>query len=164
MDIEATIEDLEAQAYFASLGATGIGDASKEIVQVNYSSPENPTCYLSRPLIGKDFIAGFDTKRQDGKSVWLLIPTTALQSVQSSLGEIEVGELEAIHLLRGKLLGERIQVRLVNRVPAISGILIKVQENLLSIQLPSLSLIHVNLTAVQNLAVEKLKIRDRHWA
>jgi len=164
MDIDAAIEDLEAQAYFASIGVAETPKYSKVIIQVDYISPESPTSYLSWPIIGKDFIAGFDAKGQDGKLAWLLIPTRALQSITSTFGEIEMEELEAIGLLSKKVLGERVQVRFVNRSSAISGVLIRVQENFLSIRLPSLNLIHVNLSAVRYLAVEKLKTRDQHSA
>lgn len=164
MDIDATIEDLEAQAYFASLGAPEVPETSKGIIQVNYLSPEDPSCFLSWPLIGKDFIAGFNSKGQGLKSAWLLIPISALQSMESTLGQIEIGDLEALHFLTSKLLGASIQVRQMHRAPTISGVLIRVQENLLSIQLPSQNLIHVTLAGVQHLVVEKLKIRDEHWA
>jgi hypothetical protein len=155
MDIEATIEDLEAQAYFASIVSIQTLQPAKVILQVNLIERAQ-TFFLSWPLIGKDFVAGFDTKAIGEKPVWLLIPLTAVALINSYFTEIDVTLLFARDLLQGKLLGSKVAIRTSNNERAISGLLVGVQENFLSLRLPSLQLVHFSFGSLKCLVVEKL--------
>lgn len=155
MDIEAAIEDLEAQAYFASIVSIQTQQPAKVILQVNLIERDQ-TFFLSWPLIGKDFVAGFDTKAMGEKPVWLLIPMTAVAFIYSYFAEIDVTELFARDLLQGKLLGSKVAIRASNNEAAISGLLVSVQENFLSLRLPSWQLVHFSIGSLKCLVVEKL--------
>jgi len=155
MDIEAAIEDLEAQAYFASIVSIQTQQPAKVILQVNLIERDQ-TFFLSWPLIGKDFVAGFYTKATGEKPVWLLIPMTAVALINSYFTEIDVTELFARDLLQGKLLGSKVAIRTSNNEAAISGLLVSVQENFLSLRLPSWQLVHFSIGSLKCLVVEKL--------
>jgi len=155
MDIEAAIEDLEAQAYFASIVSIQTQQPAKVILQVNLIERDQ-TFFLSWSLIGKDFVAGFDTKAMGEKPVWLLIPMRSIAFIYSYFTEIDVTELFARDLLQGKLLGSKVAIRTSNNEAAISGLLVSVQENFLSLRLPSLQLVHFSIGSLKCLVVEKL--------
>jgi len=155
MDIDSAIEDLEAQAFFASISSRQTQQPAKVILQVNLIARET-TFFLAWPLIGKDFVAGFDTKASGNKPVWLLIPITAVESMNSNFADIQVAELFARDLLQSRIIGSKIAIRTLNNEAAISGSLISLQENYLSLRLPSRQLVHVPIGSLKFLAVEKL--------
>lgn len=72
MNIEATLEDLEAQGYFATQTSLQTNDRTGVcgLVRVNFAD-SSPTKYLARPILGANFIGGFTTNQPS--SNWLAI-------------------------------------------------------------------------------------------
>ncbi len=161
MDIEATIEDLEAQAYFASIGSPASSQGSGVVLRVHFNSAEAQISYLSWPLLGRDFIAGFDAKSVLNKPTWQLIPFSAVQSIE---GNVESNALFASELLESRLLGSRICIRHISGGPTSSGILTAVMGDLLSLQLASSQVIHFPFSSLRILVVEKLNGSNPNWA
>jgi hypothetical protein len=96
MNLDALIEDLEAEGYFASSAGEvneDIQDYCKLILVVREDKPD---LYLSLPLLGKDFIAGFTATTS--KSSWMVIQDymfvmpqdlgTSIQKTKATLKEI----------------------------------------------------------------------------
>ena len=80
MNIDSTIEDLEAQAYFASQIAK-TDDTFSLIVEVELQQTEYETKRLSMALIGLDFVAGFLEAHSQTSTSWVLIPNNSINSI-----------------------------------------------------------------------------------
>lgn len=106
MNIDSTIEDLEAQAYFASQIAK-TDDTFSLIVEVELQQTEYETKRLSMALIGLDFVAGFLEAQSQTSISWLLIPNTSINSITLSRGSLEESlvELSASAFIESKLRG-----------------------------------------------------------
>jgi len=164
MDIEATIEDLEAQAYFASLGLPQRSQRSKARVQVNLNVENSEACLLSMPLIGADFLAGFSNISFGHNRAWLLIPNTAIQSFVIIEGEIESSGESANNFLENRLLGAHLNISTLVNSPLISGIVLGSSDGLLRLRLVSMRELYVPMHSVKFLAVEKISSLNKQSA
>ena len=96
MNLDALIEDLEAEGYFASNESEVNEDNQDYCKLLLVVREDKPDLYLSLPLLGKDFIAGFTTSTS--KSSWMVIQDymfvlpqdlgTSIQKTKATLKEI----------------------------------------------------------------------------
>ena len=96
MDLDALIEDLEAEGYFASSASEVNKDNQDYCKLILVVRQDKPDLYLSLPLLGKDFIAGFTATTS--KSSWMVIQDymfvlpqdigTSIQKTKATLKEI----------------------------------------------------------------------------
>jgi hypothetical protein len=149
MDLDVLFEDLEAQGYFHS--KPQVEEASTENSKLVRVELQNNSHLLSSPLLGLDFIAGFELRNNSIR--WLIIPFHKIQQIQS----VEAGtslldtQSDLISLIETKLLGR--QIRIMNPEQTIQGILIGISNNCLQIQAEDLLWLPVKSLGV--LVVEK---------
>jgi hypothetical protein len=126
MNIDSTIEDLEAQAYFASQ-MTRSNDKFSLVIDVELLKPEQQTRRLSVALIGLDFVAGFLERR----TTWILIPNHSISSItlQKGLLEESLVELSASAFIESKLRGASISIKQLGRVKPNQGKLTNILGN-----------------------------------
>jgi len=106
MNLDALLEDLEAQGYFASTEIEAAPESHAPCRSVTVVRSDCPAVSLAMPLLGKDFIAGFQNRIT--KSSWLLIQDysylkpldqgNALQSTQLSFKKVVQKHLIGVSL------------------------------------------------------------------
>ena len=155
MNIDSTIEDLEAQAYFASQ-ITRSNDKFSLVINVELLKLEQQTKRLSMALIGLDFVAGFLEAHSQTSTSWLLIPNTSISSITLSRGSIEESlvELSASTFVESKLRGASISIKQAGRVKPSQGKLVNILGNQLVLKSSGLQLLP--LESIEWLAVDSL--------
>ena len=151
MNIDSTIEDLEAQAYFASQ-LTRSNDKFSLVIDVELLKPEQQTKCLSMALIGLDFVAGF----LERSTTWILIPNHSISSItlQKGLLEESLVELSASAFIDSRLRGASISIKQLGRVKPDNGKLTNILGNQLFLKASALQLIP--LESIEWLAVDSL--------
>jgi hypothetical protein len=155
MNIDSTIEDLEAQAYFASQIAK-TDDTFSLIVEVELQQTEYETKRLSMALIGLDFVAGFLEAHSQTSTSWLLIPNNSISSITLSRGSLEESlvELSASAFIESKLRGASISIKQDGRVKSFHGKLVNILGNQLVLKSAGVQLLP--LESIEWLAVDSL--------
>jgi hypothetical protein len=153
MDIDSTIEDLEAQAYFASQ-ITRSCDKFSLVIDVELLKPEHQTKRLSMALIGLDFVAGFLDSHLQPSNTWIFIPNHSISSVTLKQGLLEESlvELSASAFIESRLRGASISIKQARRVKPNQGKLVKTLGNQLVLKVSTLQLIP--LESIEWLAVD----------
>lgn len=151
MNIDSTIEDLEAQAYFASQ-MTRFNEKFSLVIDVELLKPEQQTKRLSMALIGLDFVAGF----LERSITWILIPNHSISSItlQKGLLEESLVELSASAFIDSKLRVASIAIKQLGRVKPNQGKLVKILGNQLVLKASTLQVIP--LESIEWLAVDSL--------
>ena len=149
MNIDSTIEDLEAQAYFASQ-MTRFNEKFSLVIDVELLKPEQQTKRLSMALIGLDFVAGF----LERSITWILIPNHSISSItlQKGLLEESLVELSASAFIDSKLRVASIAIKQLGRVKPNQGKLVKILGNQLVLKASTLQVIP--LESIEWLAVD----------
>jgi len=153
MDVEATIEDLEAQAYFASFTGDPLSKSETAIIQVCFDELAESTCYLKQPLLGSDFIAGFPAKVG---SKWIIFPISGVTSLIEISGVITQTEISMSELIREALLGAQVILRPSAHSPIVAGAIKEILGSLVRIESVNRTVSLFPLTNIHSLAVEKL--------
>jgi|GEM_PF-2420041 len=126
MNLESTLEDLEAQGYFASqIGSkqTAIPLVSR-LVRISFAF-QLADKYLTSPILGRNFIGGFLANQSS--SAWHAINLKTISHIENIAGErlieIPASLLEIIeqHLLHVPLEIGLQQIRVTGKVTAIQG-------------------------------------------
>jgi len=151
MNIDSTIEDLEAQAYFASQ-MTRSNDKVSLVIDVELLKPEQQTRRLSVALIGLDFVAGF----LERSTTWILVPNHSISSItlQKGLLEESLVELSASAFMDSKLRGASISIKQLGRVKPNQGKLTNILGNQIVLKASTHQVIP--LESIEWLAVDSL--------
>jgi len=149
MNIEATLEDLEAQGYFQS--------QSKPIKQINISKKvrisllddDQSSFLLTSPIRGIDFIAGFVSVAN-----WRIFPSRFIQSVLfiDEGEELLSSDLGLAELLEQKFTEVVLRISFDKQVPDICGELRSVDGDWLLIGNQLVPIAAVKCIAVENLS------------
>jgi len=149
MNIEATLEDLEAQGYFQS--------QSKPIKQINISKKvrisllddDQSSFLLTSPIRGLDFIAGFVSVAN-----WRIFPSRFIQSVLflEEAEEVLSSDLGLAELLEQKFTDVVLRISFDKQVPDICGDLRSVDGDWLLIGNQLVPINSVKCIAVENLS------------
>jgi hypothetical protein len=155
MNIDSTIEDLEAQAYFASQLAK-TNDTFSLVIEVELLKPEQQSKRLSMALIGLDFVAGF----LERSTTWILIPNHSISSMtlQKGLLEESLVELSASAFIESKLRGASISIKQLGRVKPNQGKLTNILGNHIVLKASTLQVIP--LESIEWLAVDSLSTEN----
>lgn len=155
MNIDSTIEDLEAQAYFASKTETSIRSTPLSLEVISREEIE-PAKRLSIALVGLDFVAGFTDTNYLNNTNWQLIPNTAVSSISVLFGDLESAlvELTMSDFLASKLIREHVLIKIATNNSPAYGKLLQVFGNFAVVDSGSVQLI--GLQSIQWLAVDKL--------
>jgi hypothetical protein len=154
MDIEATLEDLEAQGYFQTITAEPKAPATAKAVRISFSDKDETSLVLTAPIQGQDFIAGFISNYELVQ--WLIIPSSsihAISAMQVTASPLQT-ELRFFDLVTEKLIGIDLRIKFLKQFPEVSGKLKYIQGEWLTVE--SLTTVQVPISAIGYVAVEKL--------
>lgn len=151
MNIDSTIEDLEAQAYFASQ-VTRSNDKFSLVIDVELLKPEQQSKRLSMALIGLDFVAGF----LERSITWILIPNHSISSITLHRGLLEesIVELSSSVFVDSKLRGASISIKQLGSAKPNQGKLAQIFGNQIVLKASTLQVIPLEST--EWLAVDSL--------
>jgi len=129
MNLDAVFEDLEAQGYFQSKANNALRELSScKMLRVQL---RNTTHLLSSPLLGEDFLAGFELK--NNRLSWLILPISQIHEMESVDGGDELLSTESslTDLMTLKLIGKTLKI--VNGDSIVSGLVQGVSSNTLQL-------------------------------
>jgi hypothetical protein len=151
MNIEALIEDLEAQGYFESHKPTQSEKRTSNSIRLLFNSNDEASQLLFSPLIGTDFICGVTSDFQ-----WQITPICSLASltILDNSEELLETEMSFTDLVTRVLIGVDVKITF-NHSPSLSGRILGVSGQWLA--LPS---IRVPLVSIRSLVVENLSAID----
>jgi len=161
MNVESTIEDLEAQAYFASIETSSREHIETPLVRISFLALEEAELYLKAPMLGTDFIAGFNLKPQGAEMNWLLIPMSSIQRIDTLSGSLQQVRIviSAEQVLNRKLIGSKVSISQGISFPKLAGELVGAVDGLVEIEHSGTS--HVPLCSIRLLLVEKFSTRNK---
>jgi hypothetical protein len=161
MNVESTIEDLEAQAYFASIEKPRREHEETPVVRISFMALDEGEVYLKAPMLGTNFIAGFNMKSEGASMHWLLIPIFSIQRIaiiSGSLQQVRIG-ISAKQVLNQKLIGSKVLISQGVNFPKLSGELVGAVDGLLEIEHSGTS--HVPVSSIHFLIVEKFSTTNK---
>jgi hypothetical protein len=160
MNIDSTIEDLEAQAYFASQ-TTFSTDKLTLIIDVELHNPERQTIRLSMAMVGFDFVAGFLKFQSQRNFTWVLIPNHSVNSIDIHQGSVEesIVEISASAFIISKLKDASISIKQFHRLKPSQGRLLNTLGNQLFTKGANLQIFP--LEGIEWLAVDNLSADNR---
>jgi hypothetical protein len=86
MNLESTLEDLEAQGYFASQGKPqeALASAPSRLVRISFEK-ETADKFLASPILGSNFIGGFSVNQMSPK--WQAINLKNVAHIENLEGQ-----------------------------------------------------------------------------
>lgn len=159
MNIEALIEDMEAQGYFAASKDEREEHLGDFCQQVLVTRKDLVDVYLSLPLLGKNFIAGFNAKNT--KSVWLIVQNYQFLVLQDEGTRLQRAKLSLKTVLRSHLIGVLVRVGITGASSELIGYVIRVRgENVEFVSLAAQRIL-IPLLSLTYVVVEKLSIETK---
>jgi hypothetical protein len=161
MNVESTIEDLEAQAYFASIETPSRVHTETPVVRISFLALDEVEIYLKAPMLGTDFIAGFNMKSDGASMHWLLIPLLSIQRIaviSGSLQHVRIG-ISAEQVLNQKIIGSKVSISQGITFPKLTGELVGAVDGLIEIEHSGTS--HSPVSSIRFLLVEKFSTRNK---
>ena len=155
MNVESTIEDLEAQAYFASIETPSREHEETPIVRISFLALDEAEIFLKAPMLGTDFIAGFNLKSESASMHWLLIPIISIQRIAVISGSLQRVRIviSAEQVLNKKLIGSKVSISQGMSFPRLAGELIGKVDCLLELKHSGTS--YLPISSIRFLLVEK---------
>lgn len=156
MNLDALIEDLEAQGYFAS-NASEETAVKLEVCKVVLVERENlPDLYLSLPLLGKDFIAGF--KVINTKSSWQVFREYKLLAPQDNGTKLQRTKVSLQDLIRAHLIGTSVKIGLSFCESEVTGYILGVSGKLIEFVTFDARRLWIPVKSIKHMVVEKLSV------
>jgi hypothetical protein len=155
MNVESTIEDLEAQAYFASIETPSREHEETPVVRISVLALDEAEIYLKAPMLGADFIAGFNMKSESSSMHWLLIPKISIQRIDVISGSLQHVRIviSAEQVLNKKLIGSKVSISQGMSFPRLAGELVGAVDGLLELEHSGTS--YLPISSIRFLLVEK---------
>lgn len=156
MNLDALFEDLEAQGYFASalpVDQPQIQALCKSVVVVRASAP---SISLSMPLLGHDFIAGFQNKIS--KSNWLLVQHYTFLEPQDAGTRLRTTELSLKKVVEKHLIGVSVKLSFTSGIAEQHGYITRTFAKMLEFVNFQAKTIWIPLAQVEYLVVDKISI------
>ena len=156
MNLDALIEDLEAEGYFAS----NAGQASEESLEycklVLIVRENTPDLYLSLPLLGKDFIAGFSTA--SSRSSWMIIKDYMFMSPQDVGTSLQETNATLKKIVKLHLIGTAAKLSLAAGETEFIGYIVGISGTLMEFVTFDAQRMLIPTKSIRSLVVEKLSI------
>jgi hypothetical protein len=159
MNLDALLEDLEAEGYFASQVATSEEESKgfcKSLLVVRENAVD---IQLALPLLGKDFIAGFQNRRS--KSTWLIIQNYNYLQPQDSGTRLQRAKLSIKTIIEAHLIGTGLIVGLGGANSEQLGFITSVIGNQIELITYEGLVLWLPIKNIEYLAVEKLSIESK---
>jgi hypothetical protein len=159
MNVEALLEDLEAQGYFASTK-----DDEPELQRLFCRSVlvirENlPDIYLAMPLKGKNFIAGFQNRIT--KSSWLIIREYSYLKAQDLGSELQETKLSINAIAQAHLIGVPLRLGVKSQNAELNGYITKSFSKTIEFVSFEADRLWIPTAQLNYLVVEKLSINSQ---
>ena len=156
MNLDALIEDLEAQAYFASNqgeDANATIELSKLVLVVRKNLPD---VYLSMPLQGRGFIAGF--KVTNTKSSWQVFQEYLYLEPQDHGTKLQRTKVSLQELITAHLIGVSVKMSLSANQAELSGYLVSVSGRHVEFVTLDAKRLWIPVKRIRHMVVEKLSM------
>jgi hypothetical protein len=156
MNLDALIEDLEAEGYFAtneSEDNVGPQDYCKLVLVVRENTPN---LYLSLPLLGKDFIAGFTTATS--KSSWMLVQDYMFMTPQDVGTTLQKTKASLKKIVKMHLIGSAAKLSLSTEESQCLGYIVGTSGTLLEFVTFDAHRMLIPMKSIKSLVVEKLSM------
>jgi hypothetical protein len=156
MNLDALIEDLEAEGYFAS-SAIQVNEDNHDYCKLILVVRENLSdLYLTLPLLGKDFIAGFITTAT--KNSWIIIQDYMFmvpQDVGTSIQETKATLNTIVNL---HLIGSAAKLSLAAGESEYVGYIVGTSGKILEFVTFDAQRLLIPMKSIKSLVVEKLSM------
>jgi hypothetical protein len=156
MNLDALIEDLEAQGYFA----TNMGEDTElnlELCKLLLVVRENlPDLYLSIPLLGKNFIAGF--KVINAKSHWYVFQDYQLLEPQDHGTKLQRTRASFQEIIQSHLIGTSVKISLSHNESDIVGYIVDISGKLIEFVTFDAKRLWIPVKSIKHMVVEKLSM------
>jgi hypothetical protein len=159
MNIDALLEDLEAQGYFASTAEQSQQKPNQLCKSVLVVREGLPDVYLAMPLLGKDFIAGFQNRIT--KSSWLVIRQYSFLEPQDYGTELQLTQLSLIEITKAHLIGVPIRIGLVDQSPELNGYITGNFSKMIEFVSFEARTLWIPIAQVDYMVVDKLSINSK---
>jgi hypothetical protein len=156
MNLDAVIEDLEAQAYFASNQGED-ENTSIELCKLVLVVRKNlPDVYLSMPLLGKGFIAGF--KVSNTKSSWHVFQEYLYLEPKDHGTKLQRTKVSLQELVTAHLIGTSVKLSLSANQSELSGYLVSVSGRHVEFVTLDAMRLWIPIKRIRHMVVEKLSM------
>ena len=159
MNIDALLEDLEAQGYFASTTDHSQQKPKQLCKSVLVVREGFPDLYLAMPLLGKDFIAGFQNRIT--KSSWLVIRQYSFLEPQDYGTELQLTQLSLIEITKAHLIGVPIRIGLVDQSSELNGYITGNFSKMIEFVSFEARTLWIPISQVDYMVVDKLSINSK---
>jgi hypothetical protein len=159
MNIDAILEDLEAQGYFASTTDESHREPKQLCKSVLVVRDNSPDVFLAMPLMGKDFIAGFQNRIT--KSSWLVMREYELIEPQDHGTELQLTRLSLIDIAQAHLIGVPLRLGLSGEAPELSGYITRTFTKMLEFISFEARTLWIPIAQVNYVVVDKLSMNSQ---
>ena len=156
MNLDALIEDLEAEGYFASSGSEVTEDNQDYCKLILVVREDKPDLYLSLPLLGKDFIAGFTATTS--KSSWMVIQDYMFVLPQDLGTSIQKTKATLKEIVELHLIGSAAKLSLAASESECTGYIVGTSGRILEFVTFDAQRMLIPMKSIKSLVVEKLSI------
>ena len=156
MNLDALIEDLEAQGYFAS-NQSEDANANVELCKLVLVVRKNlPDVYLSMPLQGRGFIAGFIV--MNTKSSWHVFQEYLYLEPQDHRTKLQRSKVTLQELITAHLIGTSVKLSLSANQAELSGYLVSVCGRHVELVTFDAKRLWIPVKRIRHMVVEKLSM------
>lgn len=156
MNLDALIEDLEAEGYFATSERNEAAQPEEYCKLVLIVRDKGSDLYLSLPLLGKDFVAGFTATTS--KSTWMVIPDYLFLSPQDAGTRLQRTKATLKQIVISHLIGSAAKLSLAEHESEYVGYIVGTSGNLLEFVTFDAQRMLIPIKSIKSLAVEKLSM------
>ena len=156
MNLDALIEDLEAEGYFASSGSEVTEDNQDYCKLILVVREDKPDLYLSLPLLGKDFIAGFTATTS--KSSWMVIQDYMFVLPQDLGTSIQKTKATLKEIVELHLIGSAAKLSLAASESECTGYIVGTSGRILEFVTFDAQRMLIPMKSIKSLVVEKLSM------
>ena len=156
MNLDALIEDLEAEGYFASSETKEQEQPENYCKSVLIVRDKSPDVYLSLPLLGKDFVAGFTATT--AKSTWMVIQDYLFIATQDAGTILQQTKATLKQIITTHLIGSAAKLSLSANDSEHIGYIVGTSSNLLEFVTFDAQRMLIPIKSIKSLVVEKLSM------
>lgn len=156
MNLDALIEDLEAEGYFASSESKEEQQPEDYCKLVLIVREKSSDIYLSLPLLGKDFVAGFTATTPKG--TWMVIPDYLFLTIQDAGTSLQKTKATLKQVVTSHLIGSVAKLSLATNESEYIGYIVGTSGNLLEFVTFDAQRMLIPIKSIKSLVVEKLSI------
>ena len=156
MNLDALIEDLEAEGYFASNESEETEDNQDFCKLILVVREDKPDLYLSLPLLGKDFIAGFTATTS--KSSWMVIQDYMFVLPQDLGTSIQKTKATLKEIVKMHLIGSAAKLTLAASESEYLGYIVGTSGRILEFVTFDAQRLLIPMKSIKSMVVEKLSM------